>query len=151
MPPFPAWHPIVVHFAIALLATAAGALVLARFLKAPMVSAAAAVTGTWNLYLGALAAFFAALTGLAAAFASQCRGADAMHAVSLHFRWALATTLLFALIAIGRLAQNRSDAPPSSAIATLLALGFICLCITGYLGGQNVYVHGIGVMRACVS
>jgi uncharacterized membrane protein len=74
-----------------------------------------------------------------------------MHAVSLHFRWALLTTLLFALIAIGRLAQRQPDAPPSMAVSLLLGLGFACLCITGYLGGQNVYIHGIGVAGACVS
>jgi uncharacterized membrane protein len=151
MPPFSTWHPVVVHFAIALLATASGALIFARFARSPTVAVAAATTGTWNLYSGALAALTAALSGLAAAFASVCRNAAAMHAISLHFRWALLTTLLFVLIAIGRLAQKQSDAPPSTALVALLALGFVCLCIAGYLGGQNVYMHGIGVVGACRS
>jgi len=137
-----------VHFAIALLTTGAGALILSYFARTVPVRALAATLGTWNLYLGAMAALIAAFSGIAAAFASQCHGTAALHAVSLHFRWALLTTLLFVLVAIGRLAHRQSDAPPSAVLATLLGLGLLCLCITGYLGGQNVYMHGIGVVGA---
>jgi len=146
---FHAWHPVVVHFAIALLTTAAGALIVSYFARAVSVRTLAATLGTWNLYLGAAAGLIAAFSGLAAAFASQCHGTAALHAVSLHFRWGLLTVLLFVLVAIGRLAHRQSDAPPSTALATLLGLGLVCLCITGYLGGQNVYAHGIGVAGVC--
>jgi uncharacterized membrane protein len=62
----PGWHPIVVHFPLALIVTATLLLVTARLLRHERYAATLATVGTWNLCLGAIAALFALATGLAA-------------------------------------------------------------------------------------
>ena len=62
----PEWHPMAVHFPLALVVTGAIFLLAARLLRQPRHSATLAIVGTWNLCLGAIAALFALGTGLAA-------------------------------------------------------------------------------------
>src|SRR5580698_3535755 len=66
MIPLPEWHPIAVHFPLALTVTGALALSAARVAPPARHGATLAVVGTWNLCLGALGALFALGTGLAA-------------------------------------------------------------------------------------
>src|SRR5260221_2182879 len=67
----PGWHPMIVHFPLALIATAAFCLTLSRLLPAPRRVPALAIVGTWNLCLGAVAVFFALGSGLAAVIGLQ--------------------------------------------------------------------------------
>lgn len=53
------WHPMVVHFPLALILVATVLLLAARLLRKPSLAATAATVGTWNLCLGALACLFA--------------------------------------------------------------------------------------------
>ena len=62
----PGWHPIAVHFPIALVVTAACCFSAARVLRASRSAENLAVVGTWTLGLGALGTLFALGTGLAA-------------------------------------------------------------------------------------
>jgi uncharacterized membrane protein len=61
----PEWHPIAVHFPLALTVTGTLALSAARASAPERRRATLAVVGTWNLCLGALGALFALGTGLA--------------------------------------------------------------------------------------
>ena len=75
------WHPMIVHFPLALIVTAAVALLLARTMSGS-IAATLAMVGTWNLCLGAVAALFAVGTGMAAVIdlhlgGGQCRRARA--------------------------------------------------------------------------
>ena len=53
MSPVPNWHPLVVHFPIALVLAATALLLAARLLRSESLAATAATVGTWNLCLGA--------------------------------------------------------------------------------------------------
>ena len=93
MSPSPNWHPLVVHFPIALVFSAAALLLAARLLRSEALAASAATVGTWNLCLGAAAALFALATGLSAVLDLDVSAA-ARQAISLHLKWAMLTTLL---------------------------------------------------------
>jgi uncharacterized membrane protein len=140
----PGWHPVVVHFPLALVVIAALSLLAARLLREERRSATLATVGTWNLCLGALAALFALGTGLAATVHLQA-APEAHLAVSLHMRWAVFTTLALVLLAVWRGAGTAQESRPSWIFMVVLMAATAALVTTGYRGGQNVYRYGIGV------
>jgi uncharacterized membrane protein len=142
--PLPEWHPMVVHFPLALGVSASVFLLAARLVRDPHHAATLATVGTWNLCAGAVAALFALGTGLAAVADLQV-GAAAHLAISLHLRWAIFTTLALLLLAVWRGAGNAHDSRPAWVFLVVLLATTAALIVTGYRGGQNVYRYGIGV------
>ncbi len=140
----PAWHPMVVHFPLALVICATFALMAAKLLPNPRLAAALATTGTWNLGAGAAASVFALASGLGAALHLHL-GVAARQALSMHVRWAVFTALALLLVATWRCAGNPQDARPSWLLLIVLVGATVALVVTGYFGGQNVYRFGIGV------
>jgi uncharacterized membrane protein len=141
----PGWHPIVVHFPLALVTTAAFFLTAARVLRRESYAATLATVGTWNLCLGAVAALFALATGLAATMGLHVDAA-AHQAISMHVRWAMFTTLALLLLAVWRGAGSAQESRPSWIFVLVLLAATAALIVTGYRGGQNVYRYGVGVI-----
>jgi len=143
MTDFPAWHPIVVHFPLALVITATLLLWSARLHGLVSHAATLSIVGTWNLCLGTVAAVIALASGLAAVLHLQV-GVDARLAISLHLKWAIFTTLLLVLVSVWRGAGTAQDSRPSWIFLVVLAAAAASLAVTGYRGGQNVYRYGVG-------
>jgi len=137
-------HPMLVHFPLALVVIAAIALWLARLLPDGPLIARLSLIGTWNLVAGGLAAIFALGSGLFALIAMRL-GPMARQAVALHAKWAMFASFLLLLAAVWRGAGNDQEARPGWVLMILLSLTVAALLVTGYLGGENVYVYGIGV------
>jgi uncharacterized membrane protein len=140
----PGWHPMIVHFPLALIVTAALCLTLSRLLPARRHVPALAIVGSWNLCLGAVAVFFALGSGLAAAIGLQV-GLAAHEAISAHVKSALLTAVLVSSVAVWRGAGAAQDSRPSWAFVLVLWAATAALIVTGYRGGQNVYRYGVGV------
>lgn len=140
----PGWHPFVVHFPLALGSTAALAMSSARLLRNDRHAAALATVGTWNLGAAAVAAVAALATGLAAVIGLHA-GAAAQHAVSVHVKWAVLTSIMLVLLAVWRGSGGPQASRPSWLFVILLLAATGGLAATGYLGVQNVYRHGIGI------
>jgi uncharacterized membrane protein len=138
------WHPIAVHFPLALVVTGSLALSAPRLKSMQRHTATLATVGTWNLCLGAVAALFALATGLAAVVHLQL-GPAARLAVALHVRWAIFSTVGLLLLAAWRGAGTAQDSRPSRVFLVLLWTVTAALIVTGYRGGQNVYRYGVGV------
>jgi uncharacterized membrane protein len=148
----PAWapniHPVVVHFPIALLTTAA-ALDLAgwplrrnRWLRD---------TATLLYVIGTLAAGAAYLSGRAAAQSIWLPGMA--HAiVADHWDWAYRVLWFFGVVTVLRvvlLGWSRR-APSRTLIAAFVLAGLVgvgLLRATGDRGGALVYQHGVGIPR----
>jgi uncharacterized membrane protein len=141
---FPEWHPIIVHFPLALVITAALLLWLARLPRLESRARTLSIVGTWNLCMGTAAAVLALASGLAAVMHLQV-GADARLAISLHLKWAFFATLLLVLLSVWRGAGTASDSRPSWVFLVVLSAAAASLAVTGYRGGQNVYRYGVGV------
>ena len=140
----PGWHPMIVHFPLALVPTAALFMLAARLVRQEHYTATLATVGTWNLCLGAIAALFALGTGLAAVIDLHV-GVAAHQAISLHVKWAIFTTLSLVLLAVWRGAGSAQQSRPSWIFIALLVALTAALIVTGYRGGQNVYRYGVGV------
>jgi uncharacterized membrane protein len=149
MNPSPGWHPLVVHFPIALVVVAAALLLAARLLRSETLAATAATVGTWNLCLGAVAALVALATGLSAVLDLDVSAA-ARQAISAHMKWAMVTTLLLVLLAVWRGAGTTPGSKPSWIFIVVLLAASVALGVTGYRGGKNVYEYGVGVRRIAV-
>jgi uncharacterized membrane protein len=148
----PGWapniHPLLVHFPIALLITAAALdLVGWAFRRNTPLREAATV-----LYVaGTGAALAAYVTGRAASQILWFPGM-AQAVVREHWDWAFRTVWFFSMMTAVRLLLLRpSRRDPSPALIAALALsglvGIGLLIETGDRGGRLVYQHGVGVAR----
>jgi uncharacterized membrane protein len=140
------WHPMAVHFPLALVVTAAFALSAARLTPLRRHAAALAIVGTWDLCLGAIAALFALATGYSTVIHQEL-GIAARHAVTLHVTWAIGASVGLLLLAAWRGAGTAQDSRPSRVFLLALWVVTAALIVTGYRGGQNVYRHAIGVAQ----
>jgi uncharacterized membrane protein len=145
--PLPEWHPMAVHFPLALTVTGALALSAARVLPPERHGATLAVVGTWNLCLGAVGALLALGTGLAAVATLEI-APPARAAVGLHVKWAIFTIGALALLAVWRGAGVDANSRPSRAFLVILWAVTAALIVTAYRGGQNVYRYGVGVTQS---
>jgi uncharacterized membrane protein len=145
----PGWHPLVVHFPLALILTAAVLLAAARLLRRESLAAVVATVGTWNLCLGAVAALFALATGLGAVLDLQVSPAARL-AISVHMKWAMFTSLAVLLLAVWRGAGTAPQSRPSWLFLVVLWAASAALVATGYHGGENVYRFAVGVEQTAV-
>jgi uncharacterized membrane protein len=140
----PGWHPVIVHFPLALIVTAAGSFSAARVLRTVRTAETLAIVGTWTLGIGALGLLFALGTGLAAVIDLQV-GAAAHQAIASHVQSAILTTVLVLSTAVWRAAGVSQESRPAWGFMLLLWVATSSLIVTGYRGGQNVYRYGVGV------
>ena len=148
----PGWapniHPLLVHFPIALLITAAAVDVVAWALRRNVFLR----HGATLLYvLGTFGAIAAYLTGRAASQTIWMPGM-AQAALGEHWAWAFRTVWFFAIVTFARLVllrPSRHGAGHSlvAAFALVGLVGIGLLIETGDRGGRLVYQHGVGTAR----
>lgn len=140
----PNWHPLAVHFPIALLITATLLLLVSRLFSA---RAGLAAGARLLLPLAALSALLAVGLGW---HAFQTVEHDAAgHVVMLrHRNWALGSTLGLLLIALWDGLRQLAGRAMSGGLLPAMLLLSGSLLVTGWLGGELVYRHGIGVSAA---
>lgn len=141
----PNWHPFLVHFTVALTLASAGLYLLAFLLRKRPAAAQLTMVARWNLWLGAFSAIPTFAAGLQAYY-TVAHDAPSHAAMTIHMQWAIATLVLL-IVAAGLAWWDRQrvvGAGAAPAVALLLAAS--ALAVTGYLGAENVYRHGLGVM-----
>jgi uncharacterized membrane protein len=140
------WHPMMVHFPLALALTGFMCLLFSRLLRRTQTSSSLAAGGHWNLILGGIAGLVTLGTGLGAAWHLRLYG-DLQYSVSRHMIWAVCTSQLLALLALWRAIATTAQTPPSRLFLALLLVACVALIVTAYYGGENVYHYAIGVRR----
>jgi len=142
----PNWHPLFVHFPIALVSLSAFFHVAAILLRnQPRFVPHCAVLAHATLWLGALAALPTALFGWLA-FNSVFHD-EAGHAAMLEHRaWALATLLILLILAGWDIWRQKVDDTPAWPFASAVILAWLMVVSTAWHGAELVYRHGLGVI-----
>lgn len=138
----PNWHPILVHFTVALLSVSALLYFAGLVLKKPHFL----LIARWNLWIGAAITVGTILAGLDA-YNSIAHDGPLHKAMTEHKNWALATGSIFILLALWALFKHRGAKTVNPIFVFIIILASGLLSITGYLGAEVVYRHGGGVMR----
>ncbi len=137
----PNLHPLIVHFAIALLITGPIFLVIAA-LRPNSQRDGIQVAGDWMFFLGLVSALAAIGAGLQAYYSVQHDG-PSHAAMTDHRNWAFVTAGLF--LAFGVWRYLKRNLRPSTLFAVLLLIPVTMLGVTGWKGGHLVYSYGLGV------
>lgn len=141
----PNWHPVAVHFTVALLITASALFAAGTlFRKAPS-GGALTTAARWNLAIGIVVTVATLCTGWSA-YNSVAHDAASHENMTVHLRWAVATALVFVVAGGVAWSERRKGAGAGIVLLALLAGGSGALAVTGWLGGENVYRYGLGVM-----
>lgn len=141
----PNWHPVVVHFTVALISISALLYFFGYFLKEHKLGEELLITARWCLWLGIIMAITTVIAGFLAYY-SVAHDTPSHEAMTVHRNWAIATLIVIVLIACWSLwlhAENRA-VPFIFVIGMLIA--FSLVSITAWYGAELVYRHGIGVM-----
>ncbi len=142
----PNYHPLLVHFTIALLSISVVFYVIRLLLpinhrwREQWLNMA-----NWNLWTGCL---FAIATVIAGWFAYNSVAHDtASHAaMTLHRNWAIPTAILFLLIGFSSIRLAMTNKLPGFKFISVSIVAAIMLMVTGWLGAEAVYRYGLGVM-----
>jgi uncharacterized membrane protein len=138
------WHPILVHFSLALL-TISAALYAASALSRPLaLKDRLLLVARVNLWIGAGASLLTISAGLLAAAHVPLAAAQADTLVA-HRNSGLTAAVLWSSLAAWEIRNARAVRRPPRASFLLLLVALGILGIAGWKGGELVFRHGVGV------
>ncbi len=140
----PNWHPIFVHFTVALLALAVGLFVVTPFVRSPL-KEQWQIVARWALWFGAGFTIVTGLTGLYA-YNTVAHDTPSHLAMTDHRNWAIATIVLFLALASWSIVWARKNKPLGRVFVVCMAIAGAVLASTAWHGGEVVYRYGLGVM-----
>ena len=136
----PNWHPLLVHFTVALITISAVFFILSKIIKTK--SDTFERVAKWTLWAGSGITVLTILAGFQA-YNSVAHDDVAHKVMKVHRMWALITGAAILLVVIWSV---RSKAVSNTMVAASLVLASL-IGVTGYFGAELVYRHGLGVMR----
>lgn len=140
----PNWHPIFVHFTVALLSISVALHLAVLVFREANWRGAALTVARWNLGLGIAFALLTLASGYYAFFTVDHD--DPAHlAMKIHRNWALATFAIFGFLGVWHWFELRGQENVKQTFTALMVLGGLLLAITAWRGGGLVYEHGLGV------
>ena len=139
------WHPLFVHFTIALLSMSAIFFVALKCVKKDSIQEQLKTLAYWNLWLGT---GFAIVTAIAGWFAynSVAHDTPSHEAMTEHRNWALITLSVFIVVSYWSIKEYKSVTRVSVTFVLVMAMSFVLLASTGWRGSEAVYRYGLGVM-----
>lgn len=140
----PNWHPIFVHFTVALFSLAAGLFVVTPFMKSPLKEQWQTVA-RWNLWFGAGLTIITGLAGLYA-YNTVAHDSPSHAAMTAHRNWAIAAITLILTLAVWSLVRVRRNQALGAVFITATVVAGVVLASTAWRGGEVVYRYGLGVM-----
>lgn len=141
----PNWHPVFVHFTIALFFVSALSFLVAHLFASKAWAADLLVVARWSLWLGAVVTLGTIAAGFYAYF-TVAHDTASHAAMTDHRNWALATAMAFLALAFWSWRKRRPPAAPGAAFLVAMVVATAALGVTGYKGSEVVYRYGLGVM-----
>jgi len=140
----PNWHPIFVHFTVALLSLSVGLLVVTPFVQSPL-KEQWRIVSRWALWFGA---GFTIITGLSGLYAYNTVAHDTPSHLAMtdHRNWAIVTIALFLALAVWSIIWVRKNKILGIVFVVCMAIAGGLLAATAWHGGEVVYRFGLGVM-----
>ncbi|MBL1274609.1 MAG: DUF2231 domain-containing protein [Ectothiorhodospiraceae bacterium] len=140
----PNWHPIFVHFTVALFSLSVGLFVVTLFVSSPLKEQWLTVA-RWTLWFGAGFTVITGLTGLDA-YNTVAHDTPSHAAMTDHRNWAIATISLFLSLAVWSFMRVRRQLALGSLFIAFMVIAGGLLGSTAWHGGEVVYRFGLGVM-----
>lgn len=141
----PNWHPLFVHFPIALLSMATLFFVTVNFFSHHSIQGQLRVLAYWNLWLGTGFAVIAAIAGWFA-YNSVAHDTPSHAAMTDHRNWALITLTVYILISLWSIKHHKRTSGIGLNFIFIMLMAFVLLASTGWRGSEAVYRYGLGVM-----
>lgn len=141
----PNWHPLFVHFPIALLSMATVFFIALFFVGERPPEDQLRTLAYWNLWIGTGFAIIAAIAGWFA-FNSVAHDSPSHAAMTDHRNWALVTLSVYIVMSIWGYFYYKSERRINMVFTLTMFLAFILLVSTGWRGSEVVYRYGLGVM-----
>jgi len=141
----PNWHPLFVHFVVALLSMSTAFFVALKIPALQSFYDQLKTLAYWNLWFGT---GFAIVTVIAGWFAynSVAHDTPSHLAMTDHRNWAFATLAAYTVIALWSVQQYKSVKNSSMMFTLVIILASALLVSTGWRGSEVVYRYGLGVM-----
>ena len=141
----PNWHPVFVHFTVALLSLAVIFPLVDKVLNNARLKEQLQIMARWNLWLGTGFGIVTALAGWDA-YNTVEHDAASHAAMTLHLYWALATLAVFVMLSSWSIWRTYTNRKNGALFTVLLLAGGALLLSTAWHGGELVYRYGLGVM-----
>ena len=140
----PNWHPIFVHFTVALLSLSVGLFVVTYFMSGAL-KEQWQIVAKWCLWFGAGFTLITGATGLYA-YNTVAHDTPSHLAMTEHRNWAIATITLFVAMAIWSVVWIRQRKALNVIFIVAMVISGGVLASTAWHGGEVVYRYGLGVM-----
>lgn len=138
------WHPIFVHFSVALLVVGSVFYFLAIVTTQSRYRETWMRYGRWNLWLGL--GFTVLTVGFGfVAYYTVPHGEAAHQALQLHRNLALAAAALYAVLGVWSYRIRNTAGAPGKGFASGLVLALALLVTAAFAGGELVFRYGLGV------
>lgn len=141
----PNWHPLVVHFTVALWIMSFVFYLLAMFSGDSGQKQPWTLVARWNLWSGFALTLLTLLAGWDA-YNTVNHDTESHAAMTVHRNWALITTALYLLLTVWSYRNSRSEKNEAGLFMVIMLVATVLLSSTAWRGGELVYRHGMGVM-----
>ncbi len=140
----PNYHPIFVHFTVALLLLSVGLFVVTPLVKSPL-KEQWLIVARWSLWFGAGITIITGIAGLDA-YNTVAHDTPSHIAMTDHRNWAIATIILFLALATWSIIWVRKGKNLGVLFVVCMVIAGGVLASTAWRGGEVVYRYGLGVM-----
>lgn len=140
----PNWHPILVHFTVALLSLSVFLYTVTAFMAGSLRDQWL-IVARWALWFGAGITLLTAIAGLLA-YNSVAHDTASHAAMTEHRNWAISIIILFPLLAGWSAYCVGRNKKLGKGFILVMIIGGLLLLSTAWHGGEVVYRYGLGVM-----
>ena len=141
----PNWHPIFVHFTVALITISALCYFIGFVSMKYSFGREFLIVGRWCLWFGAIAAIATVIAGFMAYY-SVAHDAPSHEAMTVHRNWAIATFIIILIVAFWSAWLYYKNKAISFTFVLSMVIAFSLVSITAWHGAELVYRYGLGVM-----